>query len=77
MEFVAEASSGLEAIEEFRKHRPDVVLMDLQMPDMNGLEAIIAIRDEFPDARFIVLTTYSGDVQVFASAQSWCSSLSF
>jgi DNA-binding NarL/FixJ family response regulator len=64
MEFVAEASSGLEAIEEFRKHRPDVVLIDLQMPDMNGIDAMIAIRNEFSDARFIVLTTYAGDVQI-------------
>src|SRR5215471_19315462 len=64
MRFVAEASSGLEAIEEFRKHRPDVVLIDLQMPDMNGVDAMIAIRNEFPDALFIVLTTYAGDVQI-------------
>jgi DNA-binding NarL/FixJ family response regulator len=64
MEFVAEAASGQEAIEEFRKHRPDVVLMDLQMPDMNGIDAMIAIRNDFPDARFIVLTTYAGDVQI-------------
>jgi DNA-binding NarL/FixJ family response regulator len=64
MEFVAEASSGHEAIEQFRKHQPDVVLMDLQMPDMNGIDAMIAIRNEFPDARFIILTTYAGDVQI-------------
>ena len=64
MEFVAEASTGREAIEEFRKHRPDVVLMDLQMPDMNGLDAMISIRDDFPDARFIILTTYAGDVRI-------------
>jgi DNA-binding NarL/FixJ family response regulator len=64
MEFVAEASSGHEAIEQFRKHQPDVVLMDLQMPDMNGIDAMIAIRDEFADARFIILTTYAGDVQI-------------
>jgi DNA-binding NarL/FixJ family response regulator len=64
MEFVAEASSGLETIEAFRKHRPDVVLIDLQMPDMNGIDAMMAIRNEFPDARFIVLTTYAGDVQI-------------
>ena len=64
MAFVAEASNGQEAIEEFRKHRPDVVLMDLQMPDMNGIDAMIAIREEFPDARFIILTTYTGDVQI-------------
>ena len=63
-EFVAEASRGQEVIEEFRKHRPDVVLIDLQMPDMNGIDAMIAIRNEFPDARFIVLTTYAGDVQI-------------
>jgi DNA-binding NarL/FixJ family response regulator len=64
MEFVAEASSGQEVIDEFRKHRPDVVLMDLQLPDMNGIEAMIAIRTEFPEARFIILTTYAGDVQI-------------
>jgi DNA-binding NarL/FixJ family response regulator len=61
---VAHASTGREAIEQFRRYRPDVTLMDLQMPDMGGVEAIIAIRGEFPDARIIVLTTYSGDVQV-------------
>ena len=64
MELVGEASTGREGIDEFRKHRPDVTLMDLQMPDMNGIEAIIAIRGEFPEARIIVLSTYSGDVQV-------------
>lgn len=64
MELVAEASTGREAVEEFRAHRPDVTLMDLQMPDMTGFEAIIAIRGEFPDARIIVLSTYSGDVHV-------------
>ena len=64
MEFVAEASNGREAIEQFRKHRPDITLMDLQMPDMNGIDVMLAIRNEFPDARFIILTTYAGDVQV-------------
>jgi DNA-binding NarL/FixJ family response regulator len=64
MQLVSEASTGREAVEEFRAHRPDVTLMDLQMPDMNGIEAIIAIRSEFPDARIIVLSTYTGDVQV-------------
>jgi DNA-binding NarL/FixJ family response regulator len=64
IQFVAEASTGREAIEAFRRHRPDISLMDLQMPDMNGIDAMIAIRNEFPDARFIVLTTYSGDVQI-------------
>ena len=64
MQLVAEACTGREAIEHFRTHRPDITLMGLQMPDMNGIEAIIAIRGEFPDARIIVLSTYSGDVQV-------------
>src|SRR5215813_12563480 len=63
MLLVAEASNGREAVEQFRTYRPDVTLMDLQMPLMNGTEAIIAIRNEFPDARIIVLTTYSGDAQ--------------
>jgi len=64
MKLVAEASSGQEAVRKFRLHRPDVTLMDLQMPDMNGTEAIAEIRKEFPDARIIVLTTYTGDAQV-------------
>jgi len=64
MQLVAEASTGREAVQEFRTHRPDITLMDLQMPDMNGVEAIIAIRGEFPNARVIVLTTYAGDAQV-------------
>lgn len=64
MELVAEAATGREALEQFRQHRPDVTLMDLQMPDINGIEAIIGIRSEFPEARIIVLTTYTGDVQV-------------
>jgi len=61
MVLVAEASNGKEAIDQFRNHRPDVTLMDLQMPVMNGHDAIRAIRKDFPDARIIVLTTYSGD----------------
>ena len=64
MKLVAEAVNGQEAIEKFRLHRPDVTLMDLQMPVLNGIEAIIGIRNEFPNARTIVLTTYAGDVQV-------------
>ena len=63
MQLVGEASNGSEAIEQFRSHRPDVTLMDLQMPEMSGLDSILAIRKEFPDARIIVLTTYSGDAQ--------------
>jgi DNA-binding NarL/FixJ family response regulator len=64
MRIVAEASNGRDAIEQFRLHNPDVSLMDLQLPDMNGTDAMIAIRSEFPDARVVILTTYSGDVQV-------------
>src|SRR5580704_1147725 len=64
MSVVAEASNGREAIQQFRAHHPDVTLMDLQMPEMNGLDSIIAIRGEFPQARIIVLTTYAGDAQV-------------
>jgi DNA-binding NarL/FixJ family response regulator len=64
MKLVAEASNGAEAIKEFKKHRPDVTLMDLQMPGMSGIEATIAIRGDFPNARIIVLTTYPGDMQV-------------
>jgi DNA-binding NarL/FixJ family response regulator len=70
MQLVAEGGNGREAIQEFRSHRPDVTLMDLQMPEMNGLEATIAIRAEFPDARIIVLTTYTGDVQVLRALQA-------
>jgi DNA-binding NarL/FixJ family response regulator len=70
MKLVAEASNGREAIQQFRKHRPDVTLMDMQMPEMNGVDAIIAIRNEFPEARIIVLTTYAGDVQVQRALQA-------
>ena len=64
MILVAEALNGREAILQFRAHRPDITLMDLQMPEMNGLDAIVAIRGEFPEARIIVLTAYTGDGQV-------------
>jgi DNA-binding NarL/FixJ family response regulator len=64
MKLVAEASNGKEAIEQFRLHLPDITLMDLQMPDLDGIEAISCIHGEFNNARIIVLTTYTGDVQV-------------
>jgi len=70
MTLVAECSNGREAVRAFRTHRPDVTLMDLQMPEMSGLDAIGAIRGKFPDARIIVLTTYSGDVQVIRALQA-------
>jgi DNA-binding NarL/FixJ family response regulator len=70
MTLVAEATNGREAIQQFRAQRPDVTLMDLQMPEMNGLDAMLAIRGEFPEARIIVLTTYSGDVQARRALQA-------
>jgi DNA-binding NarL/FixJ family response regulator len=69
MTVVAEGANGREAVEQFRAHQPDIALMDLQMPEMNGLDALVAIRGEFPDARVIVLTTYTGDVQVLRAMQ--------
>ena len=70
MSLVAEASNGREAIQQFRAHHPDITLMDLQMPEMNGVDAMIAIRAEFPEARIIVLTTYTGDVQVLRALKA-------
>jgi len=70
MKIVAEGANGREAIQQFRAHHPDITLMDLQMPDMSGLDAIMAIRGEFPDARIIVLTTYGGDVQALRALQA-------
>jgi len=67
---VAEAATGREAIECFRAHHPDVTLMDLQMPQMSGLDAMIKIREEFPAARFIVLTTYQGDIQALRAIRA-------
>src|SRR5262245_23123881 len=67
---VAECSNGRDAIQQFRVHRPDVALMDLQMPELSGTDAIIAIRTEFPDARIIVLTTYGGDAQALRALQA-------
>jgi DNA-binding NarL/FixJ family response regulator len=70
LQLVAEAANGREAVAQFRVHRPDVTLMDLQMPEMNGVEAMLAIRAEFPSARFIVLTTYAGDAQVLRALEA-------
>ena len=70
MTLVGEASTGREAIQQFRTHRPDITLMDLQMPEMNGVDAIVAIRGEFPDAKMIVLTTYQGDVQILRALKA-------
>ena len=70
MSIVAQAANGREAIQQFHRHRPDITLMDLQMPEMSGLDAIIAIRSEFPEARIIVLTTYAGDVQALRALKA-------
>lgn len=70
MTLVGEASNGREAIQQFRAQRPDVTLMDLQMPEMSGLDATIAIRNEFPEARIVVLTTYTGDIQVLRALKA-------
>ena len=73
MSFVGEATTGREAIESFRQHQPHVTLMDLRMPDMNGIEAITAIRSEFPAARIVVLTTYAGDAQALGALKAGAS----
>jgi DNA-binding NarL/FixJ family response regulator len=70
MKLVAEAATGREAVEQYRKHKPDLTLMDLQMPEMDGIEAMAAICSEFPEARIIVLTTYKGDVQVLRALKA-------
>jgi len=70
MVLVGEAANGREAIQQFRVHKPDVALMDLQMPELNGVDATIAIRDEFPEARIIVLTTYTGDVLILRALKA-------
>ena len=73
MVVVAEAGNGREAVEQYRAHRPDVTLMDLQMPGMNGTDAILAIREDYPDARIIVLTTYGGDAQAVRALKAGAS----
>ena len=70
MVLIGEASNGRDAIQQFRTHHPDVALMDLQMPEMNGIDALIAIRNEFPDAKIIVLTTYAGDTQILRALKA-------
>src|SRR5260370_40759432 len=70
MSVIAEGTNGRQAIELYRLHRPDVSLMDLRMPEMGGVEAIAAIRKEFPDARLIVLTTFDGDEDIYRSLQA-------
>lgn len=70
MQVVAEAGNGLQAIELFRQHQPDVTLMDLRMPQMQGIEAITAIRKEFPNSRFIVLTTFDGDEDIYRALEA-------
>jgi DNA-binding NarL/FixJ family response regulator len=70
MALVAQAGTGQEAIEQFRLHRPDITLMDLQMPEMGGIKAMTGIRDEFPNARIVVLTTYGGDVQTLRALRA-------
>jgi len=70
MELIGEAASGTEAIQEFRKHQPDVTLMDLRLPDMSGIDAMIAIRAEFPNARIVMLTTFEGDIQIQRALQT-------
>src|SRR5713101_5139197 len=70
MLLVAEASRGSEAIQKFREHQPDVTLMDLRLPDLSGIDAMIAIRTEFPEARIIMLTTFEGDVEIQRALQA-------
>src|SRR5208283_955153 len=70
MKLIAEASNGEEAIKAFRSHRPDVTLIDLQMPGIDGIGAIGRIRDEFPNARIVGLTTYTGDTQVLRALRA-------
>src|SRR5580700_7622666 len=70
MSLVSQASSGAEAIQQYREHRPDVTLMDLRLPDVSGIDAMIAIRSEFPSARVVILTTFEGDVEIHRALQA-------
>jgi DNA-binding NarL/FixJ family response regulator len=70
MVLVSEAATGHDAIQQFQKHQPDVTLMDLRLPDMNGIDVMIAIRTEFPDARIIMLTTFEGDVEIHRALEA-------
>jgi len=70
MKLVAEATNGAQAVEKFRIHRPDITLMDIQMPGLNGIEAMTRILGEFPEARIVVLTTYNGDAQVLRALRA-------
>ena len=70
MELVSQAVNGADAIQQYRAHRPDVTLMDLRLPDLSGIDAMIAIRAEFPDARIIMLTTFEGDVDIQRSLRA-------
>lgn len=71
MSLVAQAENGREAIQKFRQHRPDITLMDLQMPEMNGLDAMVVIRREFPDAKIIILTSYANEVEGAMKLGAW------
>jgi DNA-binding NarL/FixJ family response regulator len=70
MTLISQASSGADAIQQYREHRPDVTLMDLRLPDLSGIDAMIAIRTEFPEARIVMLTTFEGDVEIQRSLQA-------
>ena len=70
MQLISQASSGSEAIQQYREHRPDVTLMDLRLPDLSGIDAMIAIRTEFPEARVVMLTTFEGDVEIQRALQA-------
>ena len=70
MELIAQASTGAEAVQVFKQHEPDVTLLDLRLPDMSGIDTLIAIRTEFPDARIIMLTTFEGDVEIQRALQA-------